>query len=551
MATTSKKQKKAADKSKDAMGADVRELRRFLLKMVHDGAAESAIDLVLDLVLQLRQDNNDKALRIASLLRARFGSTSEKISKEQLDLFLQSIRDDESESESDNAGLPDLPESSKPEDGRKRNRTGRNPLPAHLPRKTHHHHPAIADLQCSCSGCVVDKLVIGCESSEVLDFIPAQVIVHEHLRYKYACPICEQGVIIAPVVDKPIEGGRPGSGLLAQIAVAKYEDHLPLYRQVEQFKRLGIKLPKSTLGSWLAHVAMVMTPIYQRIAAQVLDAEVLGVDDTTIKVQDRSKKPAIKRGHIWSYVGYKDGAPMSVCYDYTPTWEGAGPRKFLGERVGFVQADGYKGLNEFFDENIERIRIGCWAHTRRKFKDALNAKELRAAKAFKFIARLYQIEELARNLSPEQRQQMRDELARPTIAKLKVWLAAERERARPSSYLFAACRYAINQWPTLLHYLDDGRIPIDNNQVENRMRPVGIGRKNWLFAGSDASGKRAAILLTVLASAKLAGHDRFAYLRSVITRISTGWPQSRLDELLPSNWVADVEPSRAPAAIAA
>jgi transposase len=146
---------------------------------------------------------------------------------------------------------------------------------------------------------------------------------------------------------------------------------------------------------------------------------------------------------------------------------------------------------------------------------------------------------------------MRDELARPTIAKLKVWLGAERERCRPSSYLFAACRYAINQWPTLLHYLDDGRIPIDNNQVENRMRPVAIGRKNWLFAGSDASGKRAAILLTVLASAKLAGHDRFAYLCSVITRISTGWPQSRLDELLPSNWVADAEPSRAPVAIAA
>jgi len=551
MARTSKKQNKAGDKSKDVMSADVRELRRFLLKMVRSGAGVKAIDLVLDLVLQLRRDNNNKALRIASLLRARFGSTSEKISKEQLDLFLQSVRDEEPESDSDDAELPDLPEPSKPKGGGKRNRTGRNPLPAHLPRETHHHHPAKADLQCSCSGCVVDKLVIGHESSEVLEFVPAQLIVHEHLRYKYACPICELGVVMAPVVDKPIEGGRPGSGLLAQIAVAKYEDHLPLYRQVEQFKRLGVTLPKSTLGTWLAHVAMVMTPIYQRIVTQVLDAEVLGVDDTTIKVQDRSKKPAIKRGHIWSYVGYKDGVPMSVCYDYTPTWEGTGPRKFLGERVGFVQADGYKGLDEFFDENIERIRIGCWAHARRKFKDALNAKELRAAKGLKFIARLYQIERLAKDLSPEQRQQMRDELARPTIVKFKAWVGAERERSRPSSALFAACRYAINQWPTLLHYLDDGRIPIDNNQVENRMRPVAIGRKNWLFAGSDASGKRAAILLTVLASAKLAGHDRFAYLRSVITRISTGWPQSRLDELLPSNWVADAELSRELVAVAA
>lgn len=537
MARTRKNQTKARDKKPDVMDADVREIRSFLLKMVRDGAAEDAVDLVLDLVLRLRQDNNQKAIRIATLLRSKFGSTSEKISKEQLDLFLQSVRESEPAEQDDDPDLPDLPEPPESAKPKKRRRTGRNSLPGNLPRQTHHHHPAKEDLRCDC--CATDKELIGCESSEVLDFVPAQLIVHEHLRYKYACPVCEEGVVIAPVVDKPIENGRPGSGLLAQIAVAKYEDHLPLYRQVMQFKRLGVALPKSTLGSWLAHVAMTMTPIYKAIVAQVLNAEVLGVDDTTIKVQDPSQKPAIKRGHIWAYIGYEDGVPMSVCYDYTPTWEGSGPWKFLGERVGLIQMDGYKGLDEFFKETTERIRLGCWSHVRRKFKDALNAKELRAAKALKLIARLYQIERLAKELAPRQRQQMRDELARPTVAKLKTWLAVEDERARPSSNLRTACRYAINQWPTLLHYLDDGRIPIDNNQVENRMRPVAVGRKNWLFAGSDESGKRAAVLLTVLASAKLAGHDRYAYLASVIERISIGWPQSRLDELLPSNWQPD------------
>jgi len=538
MSNEAKNSKKAEPKESIDTSGDVRVMREFLLQMVRDGAGEDAIDALLDLVLRLRQDNTMKTLRIAKLLRARFGSTTEKLSRQQLDLFLHAIADDElADDDAELADLPKIPEKPK----RKRLRTGRSPLPKSLPREVFDHHPTEQERRCDC--CAVDKRHIGYDSSELLDFVPAKLVIHEHRRHKYACPKCERGVVIAPVVDKPIEGGRPTEGLLAQVAVAKFEDHLPLYRQVEQFKRQGVTLPRSTLGGWMAYVANIMTPIFRKIVEQVLAAEVLGVDDTTIKVQDRSKKPAIKRGHIWSYVGYKDGVPMCVCYDYTPTWEGTGPREFMGERVGFIQGDGYKGLDEFFKENLERIRVGCWAHARRKFKDALNGKELRAAKALKLIGRMYQVERIAtaRGLSAPERQKLRDELARPAVLKLKRWLAAEYARCRPSSLLFAACRYAINQWPTLMHYLDDGRVPIDNNQVENRMRPVAVGRKNWLFAGSDAGGQRAAILLTVLASAKLAGHDRFAYLRSVIGRISRGWPQSRLDELLPMNWQPDAD----------
>jgi len=542
MSKKTKNSRKAKSKSAVDTSADVREMREFLLQMVRDGAGEDAIDALLDLVLRLRQDNTMKTLKIAKLLRARFGSTTEKLSRQQLDLFLKSIAEGELADDDDElADLPEIPKQPK----RKRKRTGRNPLPSSLPREVFDHHPTEQERRCDC--CAVDKSHIGYDSSELLDFVPAKLVVHEHRRHKYACPKCESGVVIAPVVDKPIEGGRPTEGLLAHVAVAKFEDHLPLYRQVEQFKRQGVTLPRSTLGSWMAYVANIMTPIFQRIVQQVLAAEVLGVDDTTIKVQDRSKKPAIKRGHIWSYVGYKDGVPMCVCYDYTPTWEGTGPREFMGERVGFIQGDGYKGLDEFFRENLERIRVGCWAHARRKFKDALDGKELRAAKALKLIGRMYQVERIAtdRGLSTSERQKLRDELARPTVVKLKRWLVIEYARCRPTSLLFAACRYAINQWATLMHYLDDGRVAIDNNQVENRMRPVAVGRKNWLFAGSDAAGKRTAILLTVLASAKLAGHDRFAYLRSVIGRISRGWPQSRLDELLPANWQPDADAASA------
>jgi len=529
----------------DAKTGDLAGLRNYLLAMIREGAAEDAIDLVLDLVVRLRDDNNAKAVRIAKMLRERFGRRTEKVSKEQLELFLQSVSEEDRKA-TDDDDLPPLPKVPERR-SRPRKRTGRNALPADLPREVHELHPGQAERVCE--RCGQDKKCLGHEASEVLDFVPAKLVVHEYRRFKYACDGCEDGVVIAEPANKPVERGRAGPGLLARVVTAKYVDHLPLYRQSKQFARLGVPLADSTLMLWVAHVATMVKPLYRRLVEQTLAAEVLGVDDTHIRVLDKSKSPAVKRGFLWAYIGYEAGRPAALCYDYTPNRKGVGPCEFMGDRIGYVQGDGYTGMNEFFAEDDRRIRVGCMTHSRRKFKEALDAGELRAAVPLKFFRRLYEVERLAREqgLDPPARQQLREEHARPVMARLHGWLAENRGTFRPSSKLGGACGYAINQWSTLTVYLDDGRIPIDNNLVENRIRPIAIGRKNWLFAGSDAGGERAAILYTVLGSAMLCGHEPFAYLRDVIDRIAQGWRQARLDELLPSRWSPDLgDPGQMP-----
>ncbi len=515
---------------------DLDALRGLVGGMLDDGDASGAVELLLNLLRQLHSTNNRQALQLAELMRKLYGSRSEKIDAAQLSFLLEAVGDADREAAQavDDAPLPSPPV--KPA-ATPRTRTGRNELPKDLPRQIEELEPPAEERICPVCG--ADKVCIGHETSEVLEYVPASFLVIEQRRRKYACKPCGNGVTIAPPGDKPIESGRPGPGLLAQLAVGKYQDHLPLNRQIEIFKRLGVTLPSSTLVSWIEAVASAFEPIYRELVRRTLLAQVLGVDDTVLKVLDDRKAEGIKRGHIWSYVGYEEGRPIRVVYDYTPDWSGKGPQTFLATRRGYIQGDGYKGIDELFKAPGALVRrVGCWAHVRRGFVKALDAGDKRAAVAVKLIGTLYDVERLAkeREDDPTRRLALRDEHARPVVNRLGTWIKETVRDVIPKSPLGKALTYAINQWPTLTVYLDDGAVPIDNNEVERRIRPVAVGRKNYLFAGSDSGGKRAAVLYSILACCNLAGVEPFAYMRDVLDRLAKGWPASRLSELLPEHW---------------
>lgn len=527
---------------------DIDDLRAFAIELLNAGHGNDAIDLLIELIAKLHNDNNAKAQRIAKLLRHRFGRRSEKVTREQLELFLQELEDEDKQ----DAALPDDSELPAPEGepvdtepkrkGKKRK--GRKPLPENLPRKVVVIEPSPEEKVCETCG--ADKTRIGCETSELIEFVPAHFVVIEQRRVKYACKSCSGGVVIGEVGDKPIEKGRPGPGLLAQVVVSKYQDHLPLYRQNKIYKRLGVDIAVSTMVGWVAAVAMALEPIYLLLVQLVLGAEVLGVDDTVLRVLDRKHPKGVKRGHIWSYVGYEAGQPVRTVFDYTPTWSGDGPCSFMKGRVGYIQGDAYKGIDKMFAEpDSEAIRVGCWSHARRKYKDALDGKDLRAAVALKLIGKLYEVEEQAKQsrASPDERQRLRDKLARPVVNQIGKWVEKIWPGIEPGSPLGKALTYTVNQWKTLIVYLDDGRVPIDNNGVEQRIRPVALGRKNYLFAGSDEGARRAAVIYTILACCYLAGVEPFAYVRDVLDRLSKGWLNSRLSELLPENWKPEEPPT--------
>jgi len=518
--------------------ADLNELRAFITRMVTEGRVDDAMDLLFDLIAKITNKNNEQALRIAALLRQKFGRTSEKIAREQLDLFLQSVSEEDraAAGQADKLVLPALPPPEAPKSLRKR--TGRNPLPPGLPRTVQEIEPAPE--QCICEQCGSQKERIGCEVSELLEFEPAGFRIIEQRRVKLACKPCQEGVVVAPVADKPLERGRPGPGLLAHVAVSKYQDHLPLYRLSGIYARAGVPLAPSTLGAWIAAVAAAFEPIYKVLVRLTLAAHVLGVDDTGLRVLDKDHPNGVKRGHLWAYVGYdEDGRPVRAFFDYTETWEKEGPCAILKERTGYIQGDGYRGIDDLFKgPNPKAVRVGCMDHVRRKFKEALDGNDLRAAVPVKLIGRLYEVEELATQREDDTvvRQQLRHEFSRPVMAQLKEWIAGTAPTAIPKSPMGRAITYAVNQWPHLLVYLDDGALPISNIVVEQRIRPLAVGRKNYLFAGSDEGAWRAAIIYSILANCTLAGVEPFAYMRDVLDRLSRGWPAARIADLLPQNW---------------
>lgn len=517
---------------------DLAEVREFLLHRVQEGHAgvDEVLDVVLDMVVSTRQENREMALRLAALLKQSYGRRSEKVDPGQLTLLLEQANAPLVMPE-----LPDRPATPAPRPAADaplpapKAKPGRKPLPANLPRETVVLEPPMSERVCATCG--AEKACIGSESSELIEFIPASFKVVVQERRKYACRTCQDGVVIAPTGDKVIEKGRPGPGLLAHVVVSKYQDHCPLNRLSGIYARSGVEIPTSTLGDWVTAGADALRPLSIRIAHRVLAAHVVGVDDTGLRVLDTDHEHGVKRGHMWAYVG--DG--QTVAFRYTPNWIAAGPASFLVSRKGIIQGDGYAGYARIVAERKgDLVLAGCWAHTRRKFVEAMDTGDARAAIAVELIGKMYQVERGATEdrCDPGERARRRHLVARPLLDQLGYFIAQVHPNAPPKSPLGKALTYAINQWETLKVYLDDGLIPIDNNAVERVLRPICVGRKNYLFAGSDAGARRAETIYSVLGTAALVGVDPVAYLRDVLDRISRGWPSNRIDELLPDAWAA-------------
>jgi transposase len=372
---------------------------------------------------------------------------------------------------------------------------------------------------------------MGEEITEQLDYVPASFIVRQHVRVKYVCKKCQEGVVIADLPDRPIERGRPGEGLLAHVLTSKYCDHQPLHRQETIFQRHGVEIARSTLCDWVGECATLLTPLVKEMRRQILLSEKLHTDDTPVPARNGSGKE-IHKGFLWAYIDPAN----DVVFDYTPGHSREGPVRFLGDYAGYVQADAYQGYDAIFAKG-HATEVGCWAHTRRKFFDAQSSDPARSAEMLVRIGDLYAVEHRAKDesLDREQIKALRQKESRPILEEIEKRLEQWASEVLPKSPMGQAIGYARGQWQALTRYTEDGLLSIDNNLAERTLRMVAIGRKNWLFVGHDNGGRRAAVIYSLVASCKLCGIDPFAYLRDILARISTH-PANRIEELLPRNW---------------
>jgi transposase len=408
----------------------------------------------------------------------------------------------------------------------------RRPLPEHLPREEMVHEPS-----CTCPNCGSQMRKLGEDVTEVLEYVPASFKVIRHVRPKLSCRVCET-IVQAPMPSLPIERGRPGPGLLAHVLVAKYADHLPLYRQSGIYAREGVELERSTLADWVGRSAALLDPLVASLRKEIMASDVLHGDDTPVPVLAPGLGKT-KTGRLWTYVRderpHGGQRPPAAAFFYSPDRKGDHPRDHLKNFKGTLHADGYAGFNGVFETGLV-TEAACWAHVRRKFFDVHLATESPIAKeALDRIGALYKIESDIRGKPPDERRRCREEKTMPLLVGLKTWLESTLPKLSGKSDLAAAMRYALNRWDALIRYAHDGRIEIDNNAAERSIRGIALGRKNYLFAGSDTGGERAAAIYSLIETAKLNGLDPEAYLRDVLNRIPDH-KINRVAELLPWNW---------------
>lgn len=385
-----------------------------------------------------------------------------------------------------------------------------------------------------CASCGRAKDRIGQDESRMLEYVPAKLEVHVHVRPKYACRWCQDSVVSPPPPSRPIARSLAGPGLIAQIVVAKFGDHLPLYRQEDFFTRHGLHIPRSTLCDWVQAAAELLRPLYERQKELVLQSPVLWTDDTPVIVLTGGKKGS-RQGRFWTYIAAEH--PYSV-YDFTESRARDGPAKFLVGFQGYLHADAYGGYDHIYLGSNDAIReVACWAHARRKFFDTRDSSPRESHQILEWVGQLYDIEDRARDLSADARREVRMTEAEPVLDRIGARLAELERRALPKSALSKAVSYAQNQWRALRRYTEDGRLSIDNNVSERTLRHQAIGRKNWLFLGSQQAGPRAAVLFTILAGAKRHRIEPWTYLRELLLRLHAD--DSRLDEMLPDRWAAN------------
>lgn len=499
--------------------------------------------MVIELATQLEahQRRLERVQHILEqLLRWRYGQKREKVDENQLFLFAvnleasgQDVQDFVTELEQDQEPKKDEEQNEPPAAGggeAKPRGHGRRRLPSELRRERIEYELSEAERQCP--HCAQAMPRIGEEVSKRMEFVPASVVVIEEVRAKYACS-CGGGVKTAEKPAQPIEKGLAGASLLAQVAVSKYADHVPLHRQEGIWRRHGVELSRKTMCGWMRQTAELLEPLYERMKEQVLASKVVQTDDTPVPVRDPAL-PKTRTGRIWTYVGDAEH-PVTV-YDYTATRKRDGPDQFLGEYQGYLQADAYTGYDAIYTEP-ERgvVEVACMAHARRKWYEARSSDLARAMTALAYIGLLYKVERRARGLRAEERRALRGRYSEPVLEEFHNWLERQRGQVLPKSPEGAALNYALSNWKALRRYTEDGDLEIDNNAAERSLRGIAVGRRNWTFFGSDQGGKTAAVLTSIMATCQRVKIDPFAYLRDVLGRIAAH-PIRKLDELLPANW---------------
>jgi transposase len=481
------------------------------------------------LVLAKQGEIESLKLLIVKLKRMHFGPSSEKRDRDiqQLELRLEDLEANQAATEP----LPTTPATvaSKQTAPVK---PARRALPAELPRETE----TIAPAQKACPDCGGALRRLGEDVSETLEYVPARFKVIRTVRPKLSCAGCSR-IVQAPAPNRPIDRGLAGPGLLAHVLVAKYADHLPLYRQAEIYRREGIELDRSTLADWVGGSSRTLQPLVDALRKYVLGAEKLHGDDVPVPVLEPGNGKT-KTGRLWTYVrddrpsGSEE--PAAVWFAYSPDRKGEHPAGHLEKYSGILQADGYAGFNKLYEKG-RIVEAACWAHVRRKFHDLYQAHQSPIAKeALERIGQLYAIEQEIRGRSPAERKEARQARSRPLLEALHIWWKATLAKLSQKSDVAMAIRYALDRWSALLRFCEDGRVEMDNNAAERALRAVALGRKNYLFAGSDSGGERAATIYSLLGSAKLNGIDPEAYLSSVLRRIADH-PINRIAELLPWN----------------
>ena len=498
------------------------------------------ISILQEELLKERQARQSLQDRVDQLLRQQCGRKSERVSPDQpwLDsLMIEVLEQAQEDISGDDDLLADDDAELEPEPTPQKSRTrrGRKPLPLHLERRVIELELAEGEQFCPETG--LPLKLIGYEEVERLEYIPARYRVNVYKQAKYAAKDnnCsdEVGVVTIQPPAGPIDRCKAEVSMLTNLLVSKYADHLPLYRQQRIFERAGLKVTRSTLVGWIQGCAEALEPLYKALARDVLKNPIIGTDDTSVKMlQPGAGKTATAR--LWVYRAGV-GSNHRV-YDFSTDRRNIHPNQFLKDYSGYVQADAYSGYEQLFNRD-DVTEVGCWAHARRKFEQALQHYPLQAARALAYIRALYGLERKARSegLDPDAVRQLREEHARPYLdafyKELQKWQAA----MLPKSTLATAITYAINQKAALYEYLNDGRLNIDNNLTENAVRAIAVGRKNWLFAGSERGGWAAAIIYSFIESCRAARIDPYEYLEDVLTRINAH-PASRIDELLPEDW---------------
>ena len=484
-------------------------------------------------------------LQIAGLERNRFGRRSERLDDAAFQQGTENLEQSLAEQVARLDAASSAAAISTPEPSPRPPRTepakrNRGALPAHLPRIE-----VVIDVDdkaCPCCGGMLH--VIGEDRAEMLDYVPAQLRIRVIRRPRYGCRACEEAVVQAPAPERPIDGGMATEALLAHVLVNKYADHLPLYRQAQIFARQGVTLDRSTLCTWVGRACWWLAPLHELVLSTVLTSPKVFADDTTLPVLDPGRGRT-KTGRLWCYAvdnrPWRGPGHPAAAYVYSEDRKGEHPATHLKGFRGVLQVDGYAGFGRLVADmgNVSQLAF-CWAHARRKFYDIYAATQSPlAGEALRQIAALYEIEDEIRGQPAEVRRRVRQQRSRPLVEAMQAWLAETLGRISGRSALAQAIRYALNHWSGLILFLDDGRLELDTNTVERAMRPVALGRKNALFAGSDSGGRHWAIIATLIQSAKLNDVDPLAWLTDVLERIVSGrTKRHELDTLLPWNWKA-------------